>query len=74
MSLVDPDHEDADVPAQAVRALNAATQRAMSAGRDVVFLRGGKLVRLSGGKIIELRKLPPRRKVADFGQSAGHLR
>ena len=57
------DAEDADVPAQAVRALKAAQERARLAGHPLVMVRGRQLVRIENGVVTVLKELLPRKTV-----------
>lgn len=58
------DVDEADVPEQAVRGLNAATEQARAAGHILVYVRDRQLIRESPDGTIEvLRTLPPLRTI-----------
>lgn len=61
----DEDIEDADVPALAVAALNAAQRNAMESGHTIVFVRGNLLIEKGPDGEKVLKTLPPRRIVTE---------
>ena len=53
------DAEDADVPEQAVAALDAASRRAAEAGLAQIIVRGGHLVEVdAAGRVTLLKEMP----------------
>lgn len=63
MSMIDDDQLEGDVPEQAVRGLNQASQRARDAGRSVVVVRDRQLILLDTDGFKVLKQLPARQKV-----------
>ena len=57
------DAEDADVPEQAVKALNDAYERAVREGRTLVFVRDNQLIRQTPDGTTVIRAMPPRKRV-----------
>ena len=63
MAPNDDERQEADVPALALAALQAAQRRAREAGHTLVMVRDGQLVQICGDTVTVLKQLPARKKV-----------
>lgn len=70
MSPTEEDQLDADVPTQALQALQAAHDQAVQAGYPLVVVRNGQLVRVCGDSVTIIKSVPGRKKVSFQGQTA----
>ena len=65
MADINLDLQEDNVPQMAVQALTAANRRAIDSGRSVLVVVDDALVCIGSTGSMVLKKLPPRRKVAN---------